>query len=225
MIYILPTKRGIGVEFWGTSDDLENFYDVISKFWNDETYIDKKGFENRNVLISGFSYEIRKAFEGSRLKRETSHFSGKEQEYFGCQISWVHFLFSLTAIKVNMQFHETNKFDVAQILLIEFWLEKAMRKFDAATSTNLIGFIEGGLHGANNYIYQYMRSINLDYYLLGGGKQAFKKLPELLRRGIFHTNEYNEYEKYLHEEAKRLSCDIADLELSDDDVDYEKIRW
>ena len=57
---------------------------------------------------------------------------------------------------------------------------------------NLIGFIEDGLYGANNYIYQYMRSINLDYYLLGGGKSAFRKLPNLLRKGIFFTNEYKD---------------------------------
>lgn len=225
MIYIIPTKRGMGVEIWGTYDDLTNFYEVIGKFWNDEKYLDKKGFENRDKLIGSFSYEIRKAKESSRLKRKNSHFSPEEQEYFGCQLSWVHFLFSLTAIKFNMRYYETNKFDIAQILLIEFWLEKAMKSFDEVTAINLVRFIEDGLYGANNYIYQYMRSINLDYYMLGGGKSAFKKLPDLLKKGVFFTDEYKEYEKYLQEEAKRLSCEITDLELSDDNIDYQKIKW
>lgn len=61
MIYILPTKHGMGVEIWGTYDDLSNFYDFIGKFWNNDNKLNLKGFENRDKLISGFSYEISKA--------------------------------------------------------------------------------------------------------------------------------------------------------------------
>lgn len=225
MIYIIPTKKGFGVELWGTREDLDNLYNVIGKFWNDENYSGKPGFENRDKLISGFSYEIRKAKEDSRLKRNTSHFSFEEQEHFGTQISWVHFLFSLTAVKFNMRYYETNKFDISQILLVEFWLEKAMRQYDDVGASTLVGFIEDGLYGANNYIYHYMRSINLDYFLAGGGKNGFRQLPELLKRGIFHTDQYKEYEDYLNQEAKRLNCEINDIEIDDDHIDYEKMEW
>lgn len=225
MIYIITTKRGIGVELWGTYDDLSALYEVIGKFWNDNDQLSQKGFENRDRLLSGFSYEIRKAKEGSRLKRKCGHYSSEEQEYLGCQISWVHFLFSITALKFNMRYYETNKFDISQILLIEVWLEKAMNSFDKVGASKLVGFIEDGLYGANEHIYQYMRSINLDYLMLGGGKVAFRKLPELLKKGIYFTEEYMAYKRFLEYEAKRLNCEIIDLELSDDDVDYEKIKW
>lgn len=225
MLYIIPTKRGMGIELWGTFEDLNNFYEVLGKFWNDENNLNKQGFENRDKLLSSFSYEIRKAKEGSRLKRQSNHFSPETQEYLGCQLSWVHVLFSLTALKFNMRYSETNKFDISQILLIEFWLEKAMRSFDDIGATSLIGFIEDGLYGANNYIYQYMRSVNLEFYLLGGGKKAFRKLPDLLRKGVFYSNEYKSYEKFLEEEAKRLNCKITDLEINDDGIDYEKLKW
>jgi hypothetical protein len=66
MIYILPTKHGIGVELWGTYEDFKTLHEVISKFWNDENSIKIKGDENRDKLISSFSYEIRKAYEGNR---------------------------------------------------------------------------------------------------------------------------------------------------------------
>ncbi|WP_202967936.1 DUF6904 family protein [Chryseobacterium cucumeris] len=180
MLYIIPTRFGLGVEIWGTYDDLNNFYEVISKFWNDENKVNKKGFDNRDTLISGFSYEIRKAKEGSRLKRDSNHLTFEELPYLGATISWVHFLFSLTALKFNMRYAETNKFDLSQILLVEFWLEKAMYSYDEVGAGNLKGFIEDGLYGGNNHIYQYMRSINLDFFLLGGGKKAFRKLPDLL---------------------------------------------
>ena len=73
MIYMIPTKKGVGVELWVTFEDLNVFYDVISKFWNDEQYLNKNGFANRDKLISGFLYEIRKAKEGKRKKRKSNH--------------------------------------------------------------------------------------------------------------------------------------------------------
>lgn len=225
MIYIIPTKGGLGVKIWGTYEDLSNFYEVIGKFWNDENKLSQKGFHNRDTLISGFSYEIRKAKDGSRLKRNSGHFSFDEQTHFGVQISWVHFLFSLTSLKFNMRYSETNKFDVSQILLIEHWLEKAMNSYDEIGAKNLIGFIDDGLYGGNDHIYQFMRSINLDFFVLGGGKRAFRKLPNLLKRGIYYTDEYNDYLKFLEAEAKRLNCEISELELSDDNFNYENIKW
>jgi len=225
MLYIIPTKFGLGAEIWGTYDDLNNFHEVIGKFWSDENKASQKGFDNRDTLISGFSYEIRKAKEGSRLKKDRNHLTFEELPYLGTTISWVHFLFSLTALKFNMRYSETNKFDISQILLVEFWLEKAMYSYDEAGAASLKGYIEDGLYGGNTHIYQYMRSINLDFFLLGGGKKAFRKLPDLLKRGVYYSNEYKDYEKFLNAEAKRLDCEISDLELSDDDFNYEGLKW
>lgn len=225
MIYLIPTKKGFGVELWGTYEDLESLYEVVGKFWNDENNLNKKGFENRDKLISGFSYEIRKAKEGSRLQKDFSHFTLEKQKYLGTQISWVHFLFSLSAIKHNMRYYETNKFDISYILLIEFWLAKAMYQFDEVGANKLNKFIEDGLYGANEYIYHYMRSINLDYFLLRRGKKNFRELSNLLSRGVLFTEEYKAYETFLKEEAKRLNCEVNDIEIDDDKVDYEKMEW
>ncbi len=225
MLYIIPTKKGMGVELWGTYEDLDLLYDTIGKFWNDENYLNKKGFESRDKLISGFSYEIRKTKDNQRLSRATSHFSIEKQTYYGAQISWVHILFSMAAIKYNMRFYETNKLDIATIIQVEFWLERAMNSYDEVGAKELIGYIDDGLYGANDYIYQYMRSINLDYFLLDGGKRAFRQLPKLLKRGIFYTSEYKEYASYLEKEATRLNCEITDLEINDDHIDYENMKW
>jgi len=225
MIYILPTKHGMGVEIWGTFDDLFNFYDFISKFWNNEEKLNLKGYENRDKLISGFSYEIRKAYEGVRLKRKTSHFSQEKYIYFGAEISWVHFLFTLSALKYNMLYAETTKYDISYLLLIEYWIENAMNKFDDVGAKNLTEFIEDGLYAANEYIYHYMRSINLDYFMLGGGKKAFRKLPDLLKKGVYFTEEFNSFRSFLEKEAKRLGCDVNDIDINDDHFDYDKILW
>jgi hypothetical protein len=225
MIYIIPTKRGMGVELWGNYDDLNSLYEVIGKFWNDENKFNMDGFENRDKLIGVLSYEIRKAYEGIRLRRKTSHFSPEEAAYYGTQISWVHFLFSLSALKYNMRYTATTKFDLSLFLQIEFWLEKSMNDFDEIGARQLIGFIEDGLHGANEYIYHFMRSVDIDYFLLGGGKSAFRKLPQLLTRGVFFSDEYRAYKTFLENEAKRLGCHVNDMEIDDDSIDYESIKW
>ena len=68
-----------------------------------------------------------------------------------------------------------------------------------------------------------MRSINFEYFLLGGGKKAFRKLPDLLKRGIYYTDEYKAHKSFLTNEAKRLNCVINDLEIDDDNIDYGSI--
>lgn len=224
-MYIIPTKKGLGVELWGTNDDMANLYDVVGKFWNDENKQQDKVFQNRDSILSSFSYEIRKAESGQRLKRESSHFSFEKQPHMGLQMSWVHFLFALTALKTNMRHYETTKFDISQILLIEFWLEKAMYSYDAVGAIKLVAFIEGGLFGGNKMLYQYMRSINLSFLSLGGGQKAFRKLPELMRSGVYGTKEYEDYMAFLQKEATRLNCDISELELSDNDFDYDGLKW
>ncbi|MGJ7030868.1 DUF6904 family protein [Niabella hirudinis] len=228
MIYIIPTGGGMGVELWGTYGDLYRLYEIIGKFWakEDKNGPQPKASENRDKAISAFSYEIRKAFQGSRLEQpERGHFHYSDGRHLGVQISWVHFLFSLTAIKFNMRYSPTDKEDIGQILLLEYWLEKAMFDYDAVGAQQLSGFIEDGLYGGNPHIYQYMRRITYDFFVLGGGKMAFRKLPQLLKKGIFFSESYKEYEAFLKKEAQRLNCDSSELELGDDNFDYDSIKW
>lgn len=228
MIYLVPTKHGIGVELWGHYEDLHNFHETIGNYWLNEDKIlpGTEDAENREKVISGFSYEIRKAFEGSRLKRNCSHyFPYNKSEFFGTQISWVQFLFSLSVIRYNMKFTEVNKFDASTFLQMEWWLDRAMHSYDEIGATNLTQFIDGAIYAANDCIYQYMRIINLEYFMLKGGKKAFRQLPALLKKGIFGTDEYKAYKASLEADAKRFNCKPGDLEINDDNFNYEAIKW
>lgn len=225
MIYTVSTKNGIGIELWGTNDDLQNFYDIVNKFWNIDEYETVRGFENRNNLISSFTYEIRHSFQGSRLKRENSHYSSEPCTYFGTKFSWVHILFSLSALRQNMNLIETNKLDISIFLGLEYWLENSMESFDSSTTKKLRHFINGGIYGGNEYIYQFMRSINAEYISLGGGKKNFKMLPEILERAILFSADYKTHLAFLESEAKRHNCEISNLEFSDEGVDYDSLEW
>ena len=225
MFYIIPTKKGLGVELWGSYDDLRVVYSIIGKFWNQEDFLNKKGFENRDQLISGFSYELRKAYEGSRLRREHGHYSLEPIPHFGCQFSWIHILFSLSSLRYNMRYLQSDKYDLAIFLQLEHELETAMENFDDTGASQLKHFICDGIYMGNECLYQYMRSINADYFELRGGKTSFRKLPALLKRSVYGTPEYNDYRAFLVTEALRLKCEISELELSDEHIDYDKIKW
>lgn len=225
MFYLIPTKNGFGVQLWGTYDDLTTIYSVVSELWNHEDLLCQKGFETRDDVISGFSYELRKAYGGSRLKRKYSHFSREPIEYLGCEISWVHFLFTLAALRYNMRTYDIRKFELAILMLLEYWLEKAMITYDEKGARELIHFIEGAIYPANENLYQYMRYINAEHFRLGGGKRAFRRLPNLLKQAVYFTDEYKEYAEFLKSEAKRLNCETSDLDIDDDDIDYENMKW
>lgn len=221
---MIPTKRGIGVQLWGTYDDLNALYDSITEYFLGEDRILYRGDENRLKLLSSFSYEIRKAYEGARLKRNGGHYAHGDQEYLGTQASWVHILFVLAGLRFASGFHKVSKLDAAWILQLEYWTEHAMRTYDEKGAKELVHFVDGTLYGGNEYIYHYMRSTNAMFIMQGGGKRAFRYLPRLLERGVPISDEYEDYKKSLETEAKKLNCSVDDMEIDDDHVNYE-IPW
>jgi hypothetical protein len=225
MIYTIATKKGLGIELWGTEDELRHFHEVIAKFWGDDSYFNQKGFENRDALISSLSYEIRKAYEGSRLIRNSSHVSKEKTKHFGARISWVHILFSLSALRYNMRFIESIKQDLLVFQNLEESLRQAMYSFDKVGAELLEPYLDGGIYSGNEYLYQYMRTINADYFELGGGKKSFRMLSVVLSKAVLYSDDYNEYLQFLIKEAKRLKCDISDLEIDDDHIAYDNMEW
>lgn len=215
----------MGAELWGTYDDLRTIYEVVGKFWNQEEFTEKEGFDSRDQVISGFVHEIRKAYEGNRLTREHSHFMPDPVEHFGCKLSWVHLIFAMNAIRFNMRFFESNKMDLGLMLQLEYWLEESLRNFDQLGGAALIAYLNGGIEQGNAYLYQFMRSINADHFELRGGKTAFRQLGKLLKRAVYGTDEYRSYNTFLILESQKLKCEIADLELSDDHIDYDRLTW
>lgn len=225
MIYTKPTKRGLGIEIWGTYDDLHNFYWTLSQFWNQENYLNKRGFSGRDDLLSSFFHEIRKAYEGHRLKVNHSHFSLEPNTYYGVTISVVHFLFSLAALRYNTKYFHADKYALSIFMKLEYWLSDSMERFDSLGASKLQIYVDGAIDAGNELIYQYMRSINFEFFIKGGGKAQFRKLPDLMRRSVAVTKEYDQYKLFLESEAKRLDCGIHEIEIDDDRFDYETVKW
>ena len=39
MIYAVNTPKGLGIELWGTKDDLDTLYNVVGNFWNEKNFL------------------------------------------------------------------------------------------------------------------------------------------------------------------------------------------
>jgi hypothetical protein len=124
-----------------------------------------------------------------------------------------------------MRYLETNKLELSLFMQFEFWLEKSAIEYDKKGGIKLEPFFSAGDFGGNERIYQLLNGINVDFLILNGGKKAFRKLPELLRRGIPFTHEYREYEIFLKQEAKRQNCEVHELSVNDNHIDYENLKW
>ncbi|MEB2782157.1 hypothetical protein U3A58_17325 [Algoriphagus sp. C2-6-M1] len=218
MFYLNPTKRGVGVELWGTSADLRLMYQVFSDLWDLD---DDKLTEN---ILSAFLYEVRHADQGDRLIRENSHFSIERESHFGCQISWVQLLYFIAFVNHKKSLHPRNKLLDAIIFQLEYWTEEALVEYDGKTGQLMLTYVGKSLDGSNPHLYYFMRLANLKFFELKGGKRAFHQLPELMKEGVKGTVAFKTIRNRLILKAKELGCDPGELDLDEDDAVYD-IQW
>lgn len=225
MIFTKPTKRGIGVELWGTKEDLQLLQDFTYRYHNRDEFKSSSQFVNRDILIRSFTFELSDAIGGSLLKSNKNPVTSEPIEYLGAKFTWVHFLFVLSALRFNSQFLETNKLDKSYFLQIEYWLEQSMIEYDAVGAQQLIPFITNEIFPANPYLNQLMNRINAEFFHLGGGIEAFRKLPELMQKSRYNGIGYSYIEAIFYEEAEKRDCPPELLYLAEDDVDWDTIEW
>src|SRR5690606_21747216 len=112
-------------------------------FWDPER-LTGKDMDDGGTIIGSLLYVIRKGYDGRRLKRERDHITHSELPYFRLKVSWMHILFSMHAVRHNMLIVESNKFDLAIMLQLEYWLERAMDSFDKIGARDLKPHIDSG---------------------------------------------------------------------------------
>jgi len=119
---------------------------------------------------------------------------------------------------------DSNKADIAMFLHLEYWIERAMESYDSLGAKKLLPFLDSAVNTGNEYLYLYMRHINSMFFKMKGGRNSFRKLADLMRVSIYFSDDYKDFLNFLQFEAKKYSCSIDELELSDDDNIYE-IEW
>ena len=224
MIHILPTKRGVGVELWGTHSDLLAIYELASSSCFDNYFSNDDSNENRNNVISMFSYEVRHAFQKNRQIKKG--YLESDDEYYGSKFTWVQFIFVISVLKTNIFYSESNKINISLLLQLEHYLESAMHIYDEKGASKLSFLIkEKSGYLSSRYVYQCMRMIDVKFLELGGGKRAFRKLPNLFIVAYPYTEDNKSFVSSLEEVSFQNKINLNDLEIKDDHVDYDNLKW
>tara|TARA_R110001606_G_scaffold158325_1_gene302079 strand:+ start:239 stop:901 length:663 start_codon:yes stop_codon:yes gene_type:complete len=219
---MLPEKKGLGVELWGSYQDVKQLYFVIMSFTDDESFQNREGFENRNQILWDFVKHLRKSYQGRRLQRDTDHFNLDPQKVFGVKISWLEMIFYLGCINYNSKFLRVSKFDSAMFLQLEYWLEKSMIDYDEKGGNELKNYINSLINYNSELLLQYYHFLDYEFFKLNGGKKSYRKLFEILRKAVASSDENKLFLSKLNKEAKILNCEIIDL-LVYDDIDKFKM--
>ncbi len=213
MLHAISTKKGTGIELFGHRDDLESLHDTLHFLCGDsETDLD------RHEHALSLAYEIRKAFEGQRLNRDSEY-----GELFGTQLTWPHVIFYTSYFRHLAGYRSTNKEHQANLARLEFCVESSLVEYDAKIGLEVVSLYSGiGAAGANFYAGYVSDIIYTWLYDSGHGKMRFRRLPVLVQSLHVSAPQYRLYALTLEREAKKHGCSPHQLS---DSRDWPEIEW
>lgn len=221
MLKTFPTKRGTGISIFGLADDLQYMYNVIHLLANslDKGDLQLKG---RHQLLMNFAYEVRKAYQGQRLKKRFIQESGDEIIYHGFNIVWTDILIFQNVLRGQAGYMETTKRLQSVLYALEAGITDALYSYDPESAEEIIAFIENRFLVRGPYCFIIYQAVHIEFVLQPGGKRRFKKLPELL--GSYFSEYHDNYIQLigtLKNSAKQQNCEITDLGYAE----FPDIKW
>lgn len=219
MITAESTKKGTGIQIWGDYGDLKFLYETVSKLMLTEEDTQNKYAIARGRLISFFCYELRHAYQGDRDLKSISY-TEKESPYFGFKIDWITYIVTLSCLRDNMCMTTINEPDIAHIRLLEFWGKQALRGFDEKGAAMLEKYIEVGVL-TNEYVYLIHQQLVRQYYKEKPTLSRFRNIAKSLYDLYVYGNKRQSLEAQIKADASRLKCDLNELELPYEDIDFE----
>lgn len=221
MIKTFPTKRGTGVSIYGLADNLKYAYDVVHYLATslDEGNIHMKG---KHQLLMNFAYEIRKAYQGSRLTKTFIHQYGEEITYVGFDLVWTDILIFLNVLRDQAGYMPTSKRMQSVLYSLEAGIEEAIRAYDPENADEILTFIENRFMIQSQYCFIIYQAVHIEFVGHSGGKRRFRKIPNLLSS---HFSEFHDihidFVKRLEAMAKQQNCDPTELGYSE----FPEIKW
>lgn len=221
MLKTFPTKRGTGISIFGLADDLQYMYNVIHLLANslDEGDLQLKG---RHQLLMNFAYEVRKAYQGQRLKKPFIQASGEEIIYYGFNIVWTDILIFQNVLRGQAGYMETTKRLQSVLYALEAGITDALNSYDPESAEEIIAFTENRFLVRGLYCFIIYQAVHIEFVLQPSGKRRFKKLPELLGSYFseYHDN-HTQLIESLKTSAKQQNCEITDLGYAE----FPEIKW
>lgn len=227
MITFVPTTHGAGVRLWGTQMELQDFYDIVDRYWNCLEEAQDPIENQRDTILASFCYDIRHGLMGLRTTAKRHPIDKTDGIFYAVEITWPHVLFYFAVLRYNMRTRPCSEQDVQAICQAEESLRLAIKSVSKRHADALIPYLDGAIYCANPHLMQYMEHINyqhlfwLTYFT---PKQSLKRLSDEMAGAIYNSYRYKEILRYLQKEAKRLNCDISELTYDYSQTPYD-IKW
>jgi len=141
MLQANPTESGTGISIYGDYADLDSLYETVHHI-EDSLDEDNAYQRDQHMLLMNFAYEIRHAYQGTRLVKEMRFDDDYIHHYYGFQLVWTDLLIFTNALCNNAAYIQTDKLNQANLYLLEYVVEKALHAYDptgAAEIQRLIG--------------------------------------------------------------------------------------
>lgn len=241
MLKVELTENYAGVIISGDFDDLNNLYDSINYFINDDSSsIGEYIMQNH---LYGFLYDVRHAFQGDReAKLVRNYLSDYNREWLRVKKK------DVTENNIYYSFHYLLPDMILDIVLIKYFINKVNKKdndiynpninivnyFYSLVLHSLEGFlteikfnkIKKGLLESmiidRIFIPQWFEIISIDYIKMTK-KQREKEFMHTMD-SIYNYKDYNEYFKMksdLEKKCKEKNCTLDDLHYDDYPNDIE----
>jgi len=221
MLQAFPTKGGTGVSIFGDYADLSSLHDTIHHIADalDEGNSYQKG---QHMLLMNFAYEVRHAYQGTRLTEKMSFDGEQSFNYYGFQLVWTDILIFISALRTNAGYVSTGRLNQASLYLLEYVVENALNSYDAAGAAEIIPLIGRGLSISGELAFIIYQTLHVEFVSEKIGKARFRKIPKLLRSYFSSWSpEHKQLVAHLTASAKANNCEIHDLEFSD----FPDIEW
>ena len=170
-------------------------------------------------MISFFCYELRHAYQGDRDLKSVCY-TEQESPYLGFKIDWITYIVTLSCLRDNMCMITINELDIAHIRLLEFWGKQAMRSFDEKGAALLEKYIDVGIL-TNEYVYLIHQQLVRKYYQNKPTVSRFRNISKVLYDFYVYSKNKQILKAQIKADADRLKCDLNELELPYEDIDFE----
>lgn len=221
MLQATPTKNGTGISIYGDYGDLNSLYDTVHHVADalDESNIYQKG---AHMLLLNFAYELRHAFQGTRLIQQVSFDDEQSHHYYGFQLVWTDLLIFINTLRENAGFIMTDRKNQANLYMLEYVTEQALLKYDAVGAADIVPLFGRGLSTGGEMTFIIYQTLHIDFVSMPGGKARFRKIAQLLHSYFSSWSPANKrIIQDLNDSARVHGCEIHELEFRD----FPEIKW
>lgn len=200
-------KKLGGLSLYGDYHDLRSLYDDVSEVMRTTV------FQDDDLVLNAFLYNIRHAYEGQRTQR-TFHKDDqlRKVDYFGVDILWPMFIFSVAFFRWGLAFIDSSKSQQSNAFRLEQITHSLLISADAVVGRQCIEWLRTFSGFPKGYLSQYFDECTHNYILFSDKtKTRFSNLPKILESTFPISKEYKQFEQSLNQKAKEEGCTPHEL--------------